>query len=177
MKARETEIRFNAFRIEFDRVIQFRKGFLFFVLRKQDAAHQDVTFDVVLILLQDFFGETLSFRDCCGRFLAAHQIVVAELHAHVEIVRVEFHDRAHLFEGFLIALQTFVRLRQSPMCIGELLVDLQRTAKLERGLLKLFVFQQGFATSDVLGFGFFGGRARAEGDSGGNDSDEKQKKG
>src|SRR5205823_6375556 len=70
-----------------------------------------------------------------------------------------------------------VRFRQSPMCIGELLVDLQRTAKLERGFLKLLVFQQGFAASDVLGFGFFGGRARAEADSGGNDSDEKQRKG
>ena len=61
VKARETQIRFNALRIEFDRVIQFRKGFLFLVLRKQNAAHQDVTFDVVLVLLQNFFGQTLSF--------------------------------------------------------------------------------------------------------------------
>jgi len=61
--------------------------------------------------------------------------------------------------------------------VGELLVDLQGTAKLERGLLKLLVFQQGFATSDVLDFGFFGGRARAEANSDGNDGDEKQRKG
>ena len=63
------------------------------------------------------------------------------------------------------------------MRVGEFLVDLQRTAKLERGLLKPFVFQQGFAASDVLGFGFFGGRAAAEGNSGNNDGDEKQRKG
>ena len=57
------------------------------------------------------------------------------------------------------------------MRVGELLVDLQRTAEFEDGFLKLFVFQQRLSTRDMLSFGFFRRRARAQ-----NKGDGKQEK-
>ena len=62
------------------------------------------------------------------------------------------------------------------MRIGELVVDLQSAAKLERSFLKFLVFQQRLSAGDVLGFGFFGGRARAD-EKGGHDRNDEQKKG
>ncbi len=47
------------------------------------------------------------------------------------------------------------------MGVGQLLVDLDRRAKFERCFLKLFVFEQSLAASDVLRFGLFRGGARA----------------
>jgi hypothetical protein len=48
------------------------------------------------------------------------------------------------------------------MRIGQFLVDLQRTAKLERGFLKPLVFQERLPARYALSFGFFGGRARTQ---------------
>ena len=135
-----------------------------------------MTFDVVGIFLQYLFRETFGFRHRRRGLLAAHQVVIAELHPYVEIVGVQLRSLLHLFERFLVTLEAFVGVRQSPMGIGELLVDLQSAAKLERCFLKLFVFQQRLSAGNVLGFGFFGGRARAD-EQRGDDRNDKQKKG
>src|SRR5690242_20294845 len=166
VKSRQTQIRFDSLRIQLDRAIQLRERFLFLFLREQDRAQQNVPFDVVRVFLEDFFGKSFGFAKCCGGLLRADKIVVAELHAHVEIVRIELRRLAHLVERLLISLQPLISRRQSPVRISELLVDLQRGAKLEHGFLKLFVYQQCLPTGDVLSFGFFGGRARAQDERG-----------
>ena len=51
MKARQTQIRFNPLGIDFDCPVQFGEGFGLVVLREQNAAHQDMTFDVVAVFL------------------------------------------------------------------------------------------------------------------------------
>jgi len=51
---------------------------------------------------------------------------------------------------------------------GELIVALQSIAEFQACFLKLFVFQEGLATSDVLGLGFLRGGARAQKEGGGN---------
>ena len=135
-----------------------------------------MTFDVVGIFLQYLFRETFGFRHRRRGLLAAHQVVIAELHPYVEIVGVQLRSLLHLFERFLVTLEAFVGVGQSPMRVGELLVNLQSTAKLERRFLKLFVFQQRLSASNVLGFGFFGGRARTD-EKRGNDRNDEQKKG
>ena len=45
----------------------------------------------------------------------ADQVVVTKLHADIEVIRIERRRRAHLFECFLVTLQTFVGVRESPM--------------------------------------------------------------
>src|SRR6476469_9304831 len=62
------------------------------------------------------------------------------------------------------------------MSIGHALVNLQRTAKLERGILKFFVFQKSLTAIYVLGFGFFRRRAGANCQRD-DDGDDEQKKG
>src|SRR5687768_17902781 len=61
------------------------------------------------------------------------------------------------------------------MRFGELVVDLQGTAELQHGFLKLFVFQKRLATGDVVGFGFFRRGARAK-DKDGGEQGKKQRK-
>ncbi len=111
------------------------------VLRKQDATHQDVTFDVIRIFLQHFFCQSLGFSDRRGRLFAAHQIVVTQLYPHVEVVRIQLDYLPHFFECFLVTLQAFVGVRQSPVRFGELIVDLQSVPEFKRRFLKLFIFQ------------------------------------
>src|SRR5438094_2428213 len=108
-------------------------------LRKQNAAHQNVSFDVIGIFLQYFFGESLGLADGRRRLLTAHQVIVPESHAHLEIVWIQIDDLFHLIERLLISLKAFVSVRQSPMRVGELLVELQRAAKLYACFLKLSV--------------------------------------
>ena len=64
------------------------------------------------------------------------------------------------------------------MRIGELVVDLQSIAKFEDGFLKLPVFQERLAASDVLGFGFFwrGARAHEQRDDGKRNEQRKNVK-
>ena len=99
-------------------------------LRKQDAAHQDVAFDVIRIFLQYFFRKSLGLADSRRRLLAAHQEVISEAHANFQVVWIEIDDLLHLIECLLISLKAFVSVRQSPMRVGELIVDLQGAAKL-----------------------------------------------
>ena len=143
-------------------------------LREQNAAHQDVAFDVFGIFLQYFFGESFGLADGRGRLLAAHQVIVSEPHANFEVVRIQIDDLLHLIECLLISLKAFVSVRQSPVRVGESLVDLQGATKLQACFLKLLVFQEGLATSDMLGFGFFrcGARGRKKG-SGNYDEQRK----
>ncbi len=59
------------------------------------------------------------------------------------------------------------------MCRGQLLVDLDRIAKLERGFLKLFVFQVNFALFNVGYLGFFGIGATADCENCGEENGQK----
>src|SRR5205823_2843137 len=102
-------------------------------------------------------------------------VVVAQLHADIEIVLVQLDDLSHLIERFLIALEAFESLSQPPMGVGELVVDLQRGTKFKRCFLKLFVFEQSLTARDVLGLGFFGGGARAQQKDGGDYGNEQRK--
>src|SRR5882672_4474979 len=88
--------------------------------------------------------------------LGGGDVVVAKLHARVEVVFVEFSSLAQLFKSFLKTLQSFVSARQAPVGRSQLLVDLDCITKLERRFLKLLVFQISFAFFDVSYFGFFG---------------------
>ena len=140
---------FHPLGIDFDCPIQFGEGFRLMALREQNAAHQDVAFDVFGIFLQYFFGESFGLADGRGRLLAAHQVIVSEPHANFEVVRIQIDDLLHLIECLLIPLEAFISICQSPVSIGKPLVDLQRAAKLKHGFLKFFVFQQGLATSHM----------------------------
>ena len=168
IEARQTQIRFNSLRIDGDRAVEFVKGFLLVILRKQDAPHQDAAFDVIGIFLENFFRQPLGFGHGGGRLLGANQIVVAQLHAHVEIVLVQIENLLHLIERFLITLEAFESLSQSPVGVGELVVDLQRGAKFKRRFLKLFVLEQSLTARDVLRFGLFRGGTRAQQKGGGD---------
>ena len=99
-------------------------------LRKQDAAHQDVAFDVIRIFLQYFFRKSLGLADSRRRLLAAHQVIVSEPHANFEVVRIQIDDLLHLIECLLIPLEAFISICQSPVSVGKSLVDLQGAAKL-----------------------------------------------
>ena len=59
------------------------------------------------------------------------------------------------------------------MRVGETIVYLHRSAEFKRCFLKLFVFQQCLAASDVLGLGFFGRGAGAD-DQGDSQEGKKQ---
>src|SRR5947207_3514282 len=143
-------------------------------LRKQDATHQDVAFDMIGIFLQYFFGESFGLADGRRRLLTAQQVIVSEPHANFEVVRIQVDDLLHLIECLLISLKAFVSIRQSPVRVGESLVDLQGAAKLQACFLKLLVFQEGLATSYMLGFGFFRRGARAQKKGSGNDGEQRK---
>ena len=63
VKARQAQIGFDPFRIKFDRAIEFGEGLRLVVLGEEDAAHQDVTLDVIWIFLQDFFRQALGLAN------------------------------------------------------------------------------------------------------------------
>ena len=168
VEPRQAQVRFNSFWIQFDCVIELRERFLFLVLSKQDAAHQNVSFDVVGVFRENFFRQPLGLGDGRGRFFASGKIIISQPHTNLEVVRVQLSSLPHFFESFLISLQTFISVRQTPMSIGELLVYLQRGAEFERGFLKLVLFQESLAASDMLGFSFFRRGARAQKQGGGN---------
>jgi len=85
VEARQTEIRLNSLRIQLDRVIQFGKGAVVVPLREENAAHQNVTFDVIGIALESFFRELFSFGEQLRAACAGREIVVAEFYARIEM--------------------------------------------------------------------------------------------
>ena len=130
-------------------MIDFSEGLFAFILRVENTAHQNVAFNVVGILLQNFFRQPVCFGDQLRVSLGSGNVVVAELYACVEIVGIEFGGLAQLFKRFLKTLEAFVGAGQSPVGRGQLLVDLNGIAKLKRSFLKLFIFQVNFALFDV----------------------------
>src|SRR6266545_5258290 len=91
----------------------------------------------------------------------SRDVIVAKLHARVQVVFIKFGGLPQLFKGFLKTLESFVGTGQTPVSRRKSLVDLDGVAKLERGLLKLFVLQVDFTLCDVGYFGFFGIAATA----------------
>ena len=154
-------------------MIEFSKSFRLVILGEEDAPHQDVPFDVIGIFLQDLFRQALGLADGRGGLLAAGQEIISQARAYVEVICVQLDSLLHLVEGLLIALESFVSIRQSPMRVGETIVDLQRSAEFKRCFLKLFVFQQCLTAGDVLGLGFFG-RGAGPDDQGHTQEGKKQ---
>ena len=137
------------------------------VLSEQHATHKNVAFDVIGILLQHFFGQPLRFTQRRrGLLTTTRKVVTAQLDTSVQVVRIELGRLPHFVEGFLITLQAFVRLGQSPVRAGQTFVELQRVAKLDRGFLELFLFKQSLTAGHVLRFGFSrtGAGAHCQGD-------------
>src|SRR5438105_15318852 len=100
-------------------MIEFSKSFRLMILGEEDAPHQDVTFDVIGIFLQDLFRQALGLADGRGGLLAAGQEIISQARAYVEVICVQLDSLLHLVEGLLIALESFVSIRQSPMRVGE----------------------------------------------------------
>src|SRR6185503_10575641 len=105
------------------------------------------------ILVENFLRQPFRFSDDVGAIAAAGEIVVTELEACFEIVFVESYGLAQLIDHFRKTLETFKRAREAPVGRGELVVDLNRIAKLERRFLKLRVFQVSITLRDVFSFG------------------------
>ena len=63
VEARQTQIRLNAFGFQLDGVIDFGECLIAFVPGIENAAHQNVAFDVIGILLQDLLRQSLGFSD------------------------------------------------------------------------------------------------------------------
>ena len=89
VKLRHTQIGFNSIGVELDRAVQFRKGLVLLLLSEEHASHQDVAFDVVLILRQNLLGHSFRFSDDVCPTAAAGEIVVTKLDARFEIVLIE----------------------------------------------------------------------------------------
>ena len=89
-----------------------------------------------------------------GRSGGVRHVVVAEPNLSVEIFWIQLDGEYQFIERFLNALQTLVGSRETPMSRRKLIVNLNCVAEFNRGLLKLFGFQEGFAPTEMLGFRF-----------------------
>src|SRR3977135_3192682 len=88
---------------------------LAFITRIENAAHQNVAFHMIGILLQDFLRHPLRFSDQLRLPLGAGDVVVAKLYACIKIFTVELSSLAQLSEGFLKTLESLVSTRQTPV--------------------------------------------------------------
>ena len=139
VEARQAQVRLDALRIQLDGVIDFGERLLAFVAGRSRRCPAGCGLRRDSAPCAGSLSPGARLRRPARVPLGGSDVVVAKLDARVEIVFVEFGSLAQLFKCFLKTLQPFVSARQAPVSRGELLVDLDSVAKLERRFLKLLV--------------------------------------
>src|SRR6185503_5131922 len=100
----QTQIGFDTLRIDLHSAIQFGKAFVAVITREINCTEENMTFDVIGILLQNFVRQLFRLSDRLRSPFARSNIDGPQLKARIEVVGIELDSLLQFNKSFLALL-------------------------------------------------------------------------